>query len=95
MKTDITTSTPHGTLPNSHIIIHFKVDTITYKEPTLSPKLRIEPRIEGHAIHILCIHHQNKSIGSGKYIQQINDIANILQIPAIFKQFAPPTTMVT
>ena len=50
---------PHeGPFPDSHVITHFKADTITYDEPTIPPELRIEPRTENQDIHILCIHHK-------------------------------------
>ena len=56
---------PHnGPFPYSHIISHFKADTITYEEPTIPPELRIDPRTEAHALQIICIHHKNTHIGT-------------------------------
>jgi hypothetical protein len=44
---------PHnGPFPNSHVITHFKADTIISKEPTIPLELRIEPRTEICAIHV-------------------------------------------
>ena len=76
---------PNGPFPNSYVITHFKVDTIIYKEPTLSTELT------SCANHILCIHHKNTSIGSDEHTQQINTLASNLQIPAMFTQAAPST----
>ena len=54
---------PHeGPSLDSHVIAHFKVDTITYKEPTYPPKLQIEPRTYNCAIHTLCVHHKGTFI---------------------------------
>ena len=49
--------------PDSHVITHFKADTIIYDEPTIPPELRIEPRIESRDIRILCIHHKTTALG--------------------------------
>ena len=80
----------NGPFPNSHIITHFKADTITYEEPTIPPELRNEPRIENHAIQIICIHHKNTSIGTETFAQQMKNIANTLHIPEMVCQIAPP-----
>ena len=54
---------PHeGPFLDSHVITHFKADTITYDEPTIQPVLRIEPRIESRDIHVLCIHHKTSPL---------------------------------
>ena len=54
---------PHnGPFLDSHIITHFRADTITYEEPTIPPELRKEPRTQNHAIQIICIHHKNTPI---------------------------------
>ena len=56
---------PHeGSFLDSHVITHFKADTIIYEEPTIPPELRIKPRTEGRAIYILCTHHKGTPIGS-------------------------------
>ena len=78
-----------GPFLNLHVITHFKAYTITYEELTIPPKLRIEPRTKGNAIHILCIHHKNTPIGSNDFTHQMIVIANTLRIPAIFTQATP------
>ena len=83
---------PHnGPFPYSHVITHFKTNIITYKEPTIPPKVRIEPRMQNHAIHILYIHHKNTPFGFDVYTYQMNIIANTLQIIVMFTQIVPPT----
>ena len=74
-----------------YVITHFKVDTIIYKEPTISTELRLEPTTKSCANYILRIHHKNVSIGSDEHTQQFSTIANTLQIPAVFTQATPPT----
>ena len=50
---------PHnGPFLDSHVITHFKADTITYEEPTNPLKLKIKPGIEKCVLHILCIHQK-------------------------------------
>ena len=62
---------PHkGPFPDSHVITHFKADTITYDEPTIPPELQIEPRTESCDIRILCIHHKNTPINPTGYIDR-------------------------
>ena len=87
---------PHNDpFPDSHIITHFKADTIIYKEPTIPPELRIQPRTENRAIQIVCIHHKNKPLETKTYTQQMQDTANTLGIPEMFCQIAPPTPLDT
>lgn len=59
-----------GPFLDSRIITHFKVDTITYEEPTIPPKLRINTRIESHAIHIL-LHHTTAKKTSGTQCKRL------------------------
>ena len=83
---------PHeGPFPDSHVITHFKADTITYDEPTIPPELRIEPRTENCDIRILCIHHKTTPINPIGYIGHIHNIGTSLHIPSIFTTTAPPT----
>ena len=83
---------PHdGPFPDSHVITHFKADTITYDEPTIPPELRIEPRTEGRDISILCIHHKTTSIGPPNYVSHMHTIGDSLQMPTTFTTTAPPT----
>jgi hypothetical protein len=72
---------------NPHMISH----TITYEEPINPPEIQLEPRIESHDVHTLCVHHKGTPTGSEEYIQQMHNIANTLQISAIFTQPTPPT----
>jgi hypothetical protein len=81
----------NGPFPDSHVITNFKADTIIYEEPTIPPELRIEPRTENCAIHVLYIHHKNMPIGAATYSQQMNEATNTLQIPEMFSQIAPQT----
>jgi hypothetical protein len=70
---------PHnGPFPDSHVITHFKADTIIYEEPTVPPKLRTEPRTNNRAIQILCIHHKKSPIGTETYTEQMKDTTNTL-----------------
>jgi hypothetical protein len=58
-----TNDTPHKTkFDDTHVSIHFPLDAITYKEPTIPPELNKEPRKETLPIRILCIHHQTTNI---------------------------------
>ena len=55
--------TPYKTtFDDTHIIIYFPPDSVTYLEPTIPPELNKEPRIETLALCILCIHHKNTII---------------------------------
>ena len=56
-----------GPFFDSHIITHFKADTIIYDEPTIPPELSIEPRIESCDIRVLCIHHKTSPHDEGVY----------------------------
>lgn len=74
-----------------NIITHFKVDTITYEEPTIPPQLRLKPRTKISITKFICIHRKNTPIGTNKYIQEMFKFANSLQIPELFAHIAPPT----
>ena len=52
---------PNGPFPDSYVITHFKVDTITYKEPTLSTKLTLESitTIKTHLSDPMNIHNKS------------------------------------
>ena len=59
----ITNNIPYKTIFGyTHVIIHFALDNIIFTEPTISPALNQEPRIETLALQILCIHHKNTTI---------------------------------
>jgi hypothetical protein len=63
--------TPHtGPFPDTHVLAHFTADTIIYDEPTIPQNIN-KPRTEPLAIHILCIHHQNHTIGTPNQINTI------------------------
>jgi hypothetical protein len=81
--------------PNTHIIAHFAVGTLTYEEPTIPPEFNI-PRKELSTLQILCIHHQNIHICSYEQLNQLTHIANNLSIPQLYTQIAihPPNTPV-
>ena len=76
------------------IIAHFAADTIIYEEPTIPPELNII-RKEVSTLRILCIHHQNNHIGNYEQMNQLTDIASILQILQIHTQTASPTPLNT
>ena len=87
---------PHvGPFPDSHVITHFKADTITYDEPTIPPELQIDPRTESRDITILCIHHKTTSVGPTNYARTMYNIATSLQIPTSYHTTANPTPMNT
>ena len=87
---------PHvGPFSDSHVITHFKADTIIYDEPTIPPELRIKPRTERREIRILCTHHKTTALGPRNYEHQMAIIGNTLQIPTIFNTTAPPTPINT
>ena len=88
--------TPHvGPFPDSHVITHFKADTITYDEPTIPPELQIESRTKSHDVRILCIHHKTTSIGPTPYASHMHNIATSLHVPTSFNTTAPPTPINT
>lgn len=58
-------STPlNGPFTQTHVVAYFPVGSITYKEPTILPKLKITPRKESSTIYIYYIHHHQSNIGS-------------------------------
>jgi hypothetical protein len=89
-------NTPYKTtFDDTHVIIHFPPNIITYLEPTVPPELNKEPRTESLAIRILCIHHKNTAINipnfRTKLIQEINNI----QINPSYKTTPLPTPINT
>ena len=84
-----------GPFFDSHIITHFKADTIIYDEPTIPPELRIEPRIESCDIRVLCIHHKTSPPETREYIRHLHNLGNILQIPNIYTTNIQPTPLNT
>ena len=84
----------NGPFPDSHVMIHFAADTITYDEPT-TPQDTPTPQMEPLAIYILCIHHQNRNIGTTNQIDTIKITIETLQIPQYFIQKTPPTPLNT
>ena len=85
---------PHeGPFLDSHVITHFKADTITYDEPTTPPELRIEHRVENRDIHVLCIHHKASPPDTTKYERCMHILGTILQIPSIFTTIIQPTPL--
>jgi hypothetical protein len=48
-----------GPFPDTHTIIHFEADTITYKEPTIPIELNHHPQKEASTLHVYCIHHRD------------------------------------
>jgi ribonuclease HI len=87
-----TSDTPYKTIfDDTHVIIHFPPDTITYTEPTIPPKLNKEPRIEPLAVRILCIHHKFTTIEIPNLEAKLLQITTKLRInpPHII---APPPT---
>ena len=71
---------------DSHIITHFKADTITYDEPTIPPELQIELQIESRDICVLCIHHKTSPVGPRRYARRMDTICNTLLIPTVLTQ---------
>ena len=83
---------PHsGPFPYTHIIVHFAADTVTYEEPTIPPELNIS-RKELSTLQILCIHHQNKYIGTYEQLNQLTHIVSNLSTQQLYTQIAthPP-----
>ena len=78
-----------GPFPDTHVIVRFAADTITYDEPT-TPQGTHEPQIKPLAIHILCIHHQNHSFCTNSQINTIKATIENLQIPQYYIQTTPP-----
>ena len=90
---------PHtGPFPDTHIISIFEADTIIYTEPTKPPKPQTtnkeeKPRKEPSTLQLLCIHHQNNDIGTQITLDQLTQIAKILNIKQIYTKSAPPTPL--
>ena len=82
---------PHkGPYPDTHVVTYIPADTITYEEPTKPPEFT-KSRIEPSALHILCVHHKNTSVGNNEQITALTTIFNKLQIPQPYIQIAPLT----
>jgi hypothetical protein len=69
-----------GPFLDTHNIIHFEVDTITYKEPTIPIELNQQPRKEPSMLHVYCIHHQDAVLFNTNNIQQLLSILHTLNI---------------
>jgi hypothetical protein len=54
--------TKKPTFNETHVIIHFILDTIIYTEPTIPTELNKESHIEPFSFRILCIHQKNTTI---------------------------------
>jgi ribonuclease HI len=86
--------TPHKTkFDDTHVSIHFPPDTITYKEPTISPELNKEPRKETLPIRILCIHHQTTNINIADLETKLLQITTNLKINPPYIKAPPPTPL--
>jgi hypothetical protein len=87
-------STPlHGPFPNTHNIIHFEADTITYKEPTIPIELNQQPRKEPSTLQVYCIHHQDAVLFNTNNIQQLLPILHTLNILNAKTQESSPTPL--
>jgi ribonuclease HI len=87
-----TNNIPYKTIfDDTHVIIYFPPDSITYTEPTIPPELNKEPRIETLAIRILCIHHKNTAINIPNLESNIRQITTKLQINPSYIITPPPT----
>ena len=75
--------------------MHFPPDTITYTEPTISPKLNKEPCIETLAVRILCIHHKNTTLDVPSFKSKLSQTTNKLQINPSYITTPPPTPINT
>ena len=76
---------------DTHVIVHFAADTITYDEP-INTQSNTKPHIEPLAIQILCIHHQNYSFGTPNQIDTIKTAIENMQITQYYIQKIPPTS---
>jgi hypothetical protein len=76
-----------------HVSIHFTLDTITYKEPTIPPELNKEPRKETLSIKILCIHHQTTKINIADLETKLLQITTNLKINPPYIKTPPPTPL--
>jgi hypothetical protein len=89
-----TNDTPYKTkFDDTHVSIHFLLDTIIYKEPTIPPELNKEPRKETLAIRILCIHHQNTEINLADLETKLLQITTNLNINPLYIKAPPPTPL--
>ena len=59
-----------GPFLDTHIIAHFAADNIAYEEST-NPQDINKSQLEPLAIHILCIHYQNQSLGTPNQIDTL------------------------
>jgi hypothetical protein len=64
--------------PNTHLLAHFPLDTITYDEPTIPPFCTIEPRIELNTLNIYCIHNKQIPITSQDQLTSFKHILSTL-----------------
>jgi ribonuclease HI len=89
-----TNDTPYKTkLDDTHVSIHFPLDTIIYKEPTIPPKLNKEPRKETSSIRILCIHHQTLEINIADLETKLIQITKNLNLNPPYIKAPLPTPM--
>src|SRR5450759_5255757 len=87
-----TNDTPYKTIfDDTHVIIYFPPDSITYTEPTLPPELNKEPRLEPQALCILCIHHKNTTINIPNLESNIRQTTNEMQIYPLYISTPSPT----
>jgi hypothetical protein len=80
-----------GPFPDTHTIIHFEADTITYKEPTIPFELNQHPRKEPSTLHVYCIHHRDSILFNTNNIQQLLPILHTLNILNAQTQDSRPT----
>ena len=78
-------SLPRHTCSHPNTSRHHQVCELT------RPQESNEPRIEPFTIRILCVHHQNNSIGNIEQMNTIKNICNNLNISRTITQIAPPT----
>lgn len=56
-------STLHnGPFADTHIIAHFRADSITYEELNIPPEQKITQRKDTSTLHIYCVYHQQTNI---------------------------------
>jgi hypothetical protein len=84
--------TPYKTkFEDIHVSIHFPLDSIIYKEPTIPPELNKEPCKETTSTRILCIHHQNTKIHINDLETKLLQITTNLNINPPYIKAPPPT----
>ena len=73
---------------DTHVIAHYLPNTLTYLEPMAPnhPPNKNEP----NATRILCIHHQNQSIGDIQQLQNFAQLSHKINQSLPFVQVAPP-----